>query len=135
MDDEKELKQVRSNNSGGFFGLLVLIVIGVLIYNHFAHNYSKPWWNGVQSMKVCATGQNANHYPGAALGNEIGCFSMSVTSDGSKITNLVLPEGRSLFAQNTECGKMDTSSVSPAHRWCNFYDVQDNQWEVTKDLN
>ena len=69
-------------------------------------------------MSVCAVGQNSNNFQGADTNNNVGCHTATVTSDGSKITNL-----DSSFAQGTSCGKLTS-------RYCDFYDTQDKQWEV-----
>ncbi len=116
------MSSVQNNSTGaGLIFLILIIVVGVWGWHTFHPDNSKPWWNGAQSMTICAVGQNSNSYAGSDNGNSIGCHTAMVTSDGNKITNL-----NSSLAQGTSCGKITS-------RYCDFYDIQDKQWEVKKD--
>ncbi len=115
------MKTASSASGFGIIALAAIVGVGIFAWSHLSHkDTSKTWWNGTLSLKVCPVGNNANNFPGADTGNDIGCRFARVTSEACKITKM-----NDSLVQGAACGKV-------TQRYCDFYDLQDKQWEVTQ---
>lgn len=116
-DDEREERH--NNNAGTGGGIVSLIIVIALCwwgYNHFIKkDYSKPWWKGTASQKVCSTEGNEN------------CYTLSVYSDGETIDTINFPNGGYLSG-DSEC--FEAASFYDYDQFCRFYDQQGRKWDV-----
>ena len=116
-EDEKDGSYPKNLGSGGgIISLIILIAICWWGYNSFIKkDYSKPWWEGVASQKVCSTGDNQN------------CYTLSVYSDGQAIESISFPNG-GYVRGDSECFK--AASFSGYDQFCRFFDQQGRKWDV-----
>lgn len=79
--------------------LAVLLIIGILGYNHFfKKDYSKPWWTGAQTRNICVVNNPGNR----------ACGSTLVTAEDGRITKIDFSDGSSASISISDCGKAET---------------------------
>ena len=93
-----------------------LILLGVW-FLFLRPDYSKPWWNGNEVQKVCATTGSGN------------CYNLVVSSDGENVNEISLPNGGYIEAQSSECAK--ASQLNDA-RLCRMWDSENVKWDIMK---
>jgi len=114
---ERELRNNHSNAGSGIVGLIVIIALCWWGYNHFLKkDYSKPWWTGTQSMKVC----DAN--------DDDKCYTLPVSSDGKYITRVGFPNGGYIIPNSSECA--EAASFYDFDSFCTFWETNGTEWDV-----
>lgn len=97
-------------------GWLVWTKVAVPAYEKYVKKYDKPWWSGVQDMKVCQ-----------AFGNE-NCYTVPVSSNGEEIVSISFPNGGYLTAYDSECAK--AASFYDFDRFCRMWDSENRKWDI-----
>ena len=116
-DNERQYSGNNANRGGGILGLIVIIALCWWGYNHFVKkDYSKPWWKGAATQRVCATGYNQD------------CNNQLVYSNGDSIDSISFPNGGYLHGYS-EC--FEAASFYEYDQFCRFYDQQGRKWDVT----
>lgn len=120
MDENDAQSQYHS--SGG--GIIGLIIFGLIIWwaysTFFGKDYSKPWWDGTQSLLVCdvTTSNLSREY----------CYTLPVTSNGDYVTRVSFPNGGYLVANDSNC--YEAASFYNFEQFCNVLDQQGRRWDI-----
>jgi hypothetical protein len=115
--DEYESANYHTSEGGWLIGLIVLIIAGVWVYNHWLRT-DVPWWNATKNQKVCAIHQQGN----------FNCYSLAVTAKDGKVTSMVWPTGGYSTIISTTCAQ--ATSGAGFGRYCDLVDDQSREWEV-----
>ena len=116
-DDEIESQKILNSSGTSGAGIISLIIIIALCWWGysllFKKDYSKPWWNGVANQEVCD----------AFDGNQ--CYTLSVNSDGQKITQVNFPNGGYITPASSSCDKEASGG-----KFCTFFEDNGKEWDV-----
>jgi len=98
-----------------FLGLGTTIFAVYFLF--FKVDFSKPWWDGNEYQKVCATTGDEN------------CYTLVVSSDGENVIGFGMPNGGYLVGSDSECVKASQLKES---RLCRMWDQSGDKWDIMK---
>lgn len=120
---ENDNTSSQSSTIGGLIGLVIIIVIGVWVYNNLfkGDDYSKPWWEGSAVQQVCPTFDDGEQ-----------CYYLTVVSDGEQVTGVNFKNGGYLYG-SSECHKA-AEDLYDYDRFCRFWDQENRKWDISPNL-
>lgn len=102
------------SSAGGVVELIIVIGLCWWGYNNFIkHDYSIPWWSGVETQEVC------DAFDGSK------CYILSVESDGTYVDKIYFPNGGYVIPASSSCAER-----AGGGRFCTFSEPNGKEWDI-----
>lgn len=99
------------------FLLAVVLLGGWLAYSHLKTDYSRPWWDGTATQRIC----KVPYYDNSE------CTQARVTSDGEGIDGVTSRNG--VYIDNFEFEGCYKAGDKTTGRFCTIYEG-DQRWDI-----
>lgn len=102
-----------------FLAAAIVGALGWLVYSNFiATDYSKPWFEGERSVRIC----KIPYY------DDSECMGVVAKSDGNSISQITTPSGHTFSTFDNVCH--EAASFSGHDRFCRFREYNGQTWDV-----